>query len=270
MKKLLPPFCSHGIRLICCCCVTLTWLAQLRAATPMESPALVIAPTIFMVGDSTMADKPLAPAQPERGWGQLLPTYLKSAVHVENLAMNGRSSKSFRDEGRWQPVLDRLRPGDFVIIQFGHNDEKRADPKRFTEPFGTFKENLARYIREVRERQGVPILATPIVRRAFTNQTELRDTHGEYVIAVRQIAQAQKVPLLDLERRSRELIQKLGPELSKKLYMWIEPGEFMSVPEGKKDDTHFNAYGASRICDLAVDEMRANVPALTQWLKSTK
>lgn len=242
-------------------------LGQTSTSSPLTSTETV---TVFMIGDSTMANKPLAPAQPERGWGQLLPLYFKDSVHIENLAMNGRSSKSFRDEGRWQPVLDHLRPGDYVIIQFGHNDEKKADPKRFTEPFGSFKENLARYVRETREKQGIPILATPIVRRAFTNQTELRDTHGEYATAVRQVALKEKVPLLDLERRSRELVQALGPDLSKKLYMWIEAGEFASIPEGKQDDTHFNAYGASRICDLAVEEMKVAVPELTKRLQSSR
>lgn len=246
--------------------VVLTPMNARPASVPPDAPAI----SVFMVGDSTMANKPLAPAQPERGWGQLLPLYFKETVRIENLAMNGRSSKSFRDEGRWQPVLDHLRAGDFVIIQFGHNDEKQADPKRFTVPFGSFKDNLTRYVSEVREQQGKPILATPVVRRAFTNQTELRDTHGDYVAAVRQVAQEQKVPLLDLERRSRELVHKLGPELSKKLYMWVEPGEFASIPEGKKDDTHFNANGASRICDLAVEEMKTAAPDLAQWLKSVR
>lgn len=239
---------------------------QTTGSSLLTSTATV---TFFMIGDSTMANKPLVPAQPERGWGQLLPLYFKEEVHIENLAVNGRSSKSFRDEGRWQPVMEHLRPGDVVIIQFGHNDEKKADPKRFTEPFGSFKENLARYVRETREKQGLPILATPVVRRAFTNQTELRDTHGDYVLAVRQVAVEEKVALLDLERRSRELVQKLGPELAKKLYLWIDAGEFASIPEGKKDDTHFNAYGASRICDLAVEELATAAPELARWLKKS-
>jgi lysophospholipase L1-like esterase len=226
--------------------------------------------TIFMVGDSTMANKPLAPAQPERGWGQLFPLYFKDTVHVENLALNGRSSKSFRDEGRWKPVEDNLRPGDYVIIQFGHNDEKKDQPKRYTEPFGSFKQNLEQYIREVREKKGKPILATPVVRRAFSDEGELRDTHGDYVTAVRQVAAEQNVPLLDLERRSAELLKQLGPERSKKLFMWIEPDEFVTIPKGRQDNTHFNAYGASRICDLAVDEIKTAVPDLVQWLRENK
>ena len=218
-----------------------------------------------------MANKPLTPAQPERGWGQIFPLYLKDGVRVVNLAMNGRSSKSFRDEGRWAPVVLDLRPGDFVIIQFGHNDEKKEDPKRYAEPFGAFKQNLERYVREVREKKGKPILATPVTRRSFgANSAELRDTHGDYSVAVRQVAAEQHVPLLELHRRSADLVAKLGPDLSKRLYMWVEPGEFASVPEGKKDDTHFNAYGASRICDLAAEEIKSAAPELANWLRPGK
>ncbi len=216
-----------------------------------------------------MANKPLSPPQPERGWGQLLPLYFKPEVRVVNLAMNGRSSKSFRDENLWQPVQHDLKPGDFVIIQFGHNDEK-DDPKRHTDAFGSFKDNLERYVRETRALHGIPILATPVARRAFENQTDLTDTHGDYGVAVRQVAAEQEVPLLDLQKDTAALISKLGPELSKKLYMWIEPGEFTGLPNGKNDNTHFNAYGASRVCDLAVEEIETAAPDLAQWLRPQK
>lgn len=217
-----------------------------------------------------MANKPLFPAQPERGWGQLLPLYFQESVRIENRAMNGRSTKSFRDEGRWQAVIDRLQPGDFVIVQFGHNDQKKDDPKRFSDAAGAFKQNLERYVREVREKKGRPILASPITRRSFASNGELRDTHGNYSVVVRQVAAEQKVPLLELHQRTAELVTKLGPELSKKLYMWCEPGEFAALPDGKKDDTHFNAFGASRVCDLAVEEMRVAVPELAEWLRPRK
>jgi lysophospholipase L1-like esterase len=222
-----------------------------------------------MIGDSTMANKPLIRAQPERGWGQLLPVYFETRVRIDNLAMNGRSSKSFRDEGRWQPVLEHLQPGDYVIIQFGHNDEK-ADPRRHTDAFGSFKENLERYVRETRENRANPILATPIVRRAFSNGSELTDTHGDYGVAVRQVAAELNVPLLDLQRDTEVLVLKLGPELSKRLYMWIEPGEYASLPEGKKDDTHLNPFGATRVCDLAIAEIKKAIPDLAAWLKQTR
>lgn len=246
-------------------------LSGLPAAESSDQPSPTKrAPVIFMCGDSTMANKPLFPAQPERGWGQLLALYFQQTLRIENLAMNGRSSKSFRDEGRWQPVLDRLQPGDYVIVQFGHNDEKKDDPKRYTDALGSFKENLARYVREVREMKGYPVLATPVTRRSFNSQGELRDTHGDYSVATRQVAAEQKVPLLELHQRSAELLAKLGPERSKKMFMWYEPGEFASLPEGNQDSTHFNAYGASRICDLAVEEIKLNVPELVEWLKPQK
>jgi lysophospholipase L1-like esterase len=224
--------------------------------------------TIFMIGDSTMADKPLIPANPERGWGQMLPMYFQDGVRVENDAVNGRSSKSFIDQGRWEAVANRLRPGDYVIVQFGHNDEKKKDPQRYTEPFGGFKTNLARFIRESREHGATPILATPIARRKFDDHGGLVDTHGDYVKAVREVAREQRAALLDLNARSAGLLAQLGPESSKRLYDWIPAGEFARHPKALTDDTHFNAYGASRICDLAVGEIESNVPKLAIWLKS--
>jgi lysophospholipase L1-like esterase len=223
--------------------------------------------TVFMVGDSTMADKPVIPANPERGWGQLLPMYFQDGVRIENHAVNGRSTKSFIDQGRWATVTNGLRPGDYVIIQFGHNDEKKNDPRRYTEAFGGFKTNLAMFVRETRAHRATPILATPVARRKFDDNGGLVDTHGDYVTAVRQVAQEQQAPRLDLDLRSTELLTRLGPDSSKRLYDWIPAGEFERDPKGLSDDTHFNAYGASRMCDLAVGEIESNVPKLAVWLK---
>ncbi len=223
--------------------------------------------TLFLVGDSTMADKPVIPANPERGWGQLLPLYFKNGVRIENHAVNGRSSRSFIDERRWATVTNALRPGDYVVIQFGHNDEKKNDTNRYTEPFSSFKTNLARFVSESRAHGATPILATPVARRKFDDHGSLMDTHGDYVPATRQVAQEQQVPLLDLNRRSTELLAQLGPESSKRLYDWIPAGEFERDPKGLSDDTHFNAYGASRMCDLAVVDIKTNAPALAAWLK---
>ena len=222
--------------------------------------------TLFLIGDSTMADKPLIPANPERGWGQMLPMFFQREVRIENHAVNGRSTKSFLDEGRWKTVTNRLKPGDYVIIQFGHNDEKKNDTNRYTEAFGSFKMNLTRFVRETREHQAIPILATPVARRKFDDHGKLLDTHSDYVAAVRQVAQEQPAPLLDLNRRSSELLAQLGPESAKRLFDWIPPGEFERDPKGLSDDTHFNAYGASRMCDLVVLEIETNAPALSRWL----
>lgn len=255
-------------RFICCLLLSLGLLAGKVTSFAADNPPAGL--TVFMIGDSTMADKQLIPAQPERGWGQIFPIYLKDSVHVQNLAANGRSTKSFRDEGRWKPVMENLKPGDYVIIEFGHNDEKKDKPKVYADAFGAYKQNLERYVKETREKGGKPILATPLARRAFTNETVLVDTHGDYAVAARQVAAEQKVPLLDLEKRSSELLKQLGPEKSKKLFMWVEAGEFASIPKGREDNTHFNAYGASRVCDLAVEEIKTNVPELAAWLRSEK
>jgi lysophospholipase L1-like esterase len=226
--------------------------------------------TIFLIGDSTMANKPLIPENPERGWGQMLPPYFKAGVRVENHAMNGRSSKSFRDEGRWQAVENSLKPGDWVIIQFGHNDEKDKDSTRYSAPFGSFKTNLMQYVLETRAHGANPILATPTARRKFDDGGKVVDTHGDYVTAVRQVAAEQGVPLIDLNKRSDELLRREGPELSKKIYIWVTAEEYPALPKGRQDDTHFCAFGASRMCDLAVEEIKNAVPELARLLNTSK
>jgi len=215
-----------------------------------------------MIGDSTMANKPVIPPNPERGWGQMLSMYFTHSVKVENYAQNGRSSKTFIAEGRWSKVLNALKPGDFVIIQFGHNDEKTNDVSRGTAPFGEYTTNLVRFIRESRERQATPILATPVARRKFDADGKLIDTHGDYPKAVRMVAAEQRVPLLELCRATERLIERLGPESSKRLFDWIPAGEFEGSAKKLEDDTHFNAYGASRVCDLAVAEIEEKIPEL--------
>lgn len=222
--------------------------------------------TIHMIGDSTMANKPVIPANPERGWGQMLPLYFKDNVRVANHAQNGRSSKSFIAEGRWDQVRAALKPGDFVIIQFGHNDEKTDSVERGTAPFGEYSTNLVRIIRETREHKATPILCTPVARRKFDGKGNLTDTHGDYPKAVRAVAEAQQVPLLDLGKATGKLLQQLGPENSKRMFDWIPAGEFSPTSEKMEDNTHFNAYGASRVCDLTVEEIETQVPELTVYL----
>jgi len=234
-----------------------------QAATP-----IVHGFTIFLIGDSTMANKPLIPANPERGWGQMLGIYFQAGVRVENHALNGRSSKSFRDEGHWAMVQSRIKPGDWVIIQFGHNDEKDQDPTRYTTPGGTFNANLARYVAETRALGANPLLATPVARRKFDAQGRPVNTHGDYVQAVRAVAAAENVPLLDLNQQSTDLLRQMGPESAKRLYIYVNAGEYGALPKGRQDDTHFCAFGASRMCDLAVAEIQAKAPALARYLNT--
>jgi len=248
----------------------LTMLVCLVFARPVaaqEAPKSERSLTLFMAGDSTMATQRLVPATPGRGWGQMLQPYFQDHVRVENLAWSGESSKSFRDKGRWNQLVDHLQPGDFVIIQFGHNDSK-PDKDRHTEPFESFRENLERFVQEVREHKATPILATPIVRNVFNDDGKtLRDTHGDFVVATRNVAEEQKVPLVDLTKKTGELLEKLGPERSKRLFNNVEPGEFPQYPNGNKDATHLNAAGACRVCDLAVEEILAKVPELGKFVR---
>jgi lysophospholipase L1-like esterase len=241
-------------------------------AQPAKASAEAIG--VHLIGDSTMANKPVIPANPERGWGQMLHMYFQDTVQVENYAQNGRSSKSFLAEGRWDKVLTAIKPGDFVIIQFGHNDEKTNDVSRGTAPFGEYTTNLVRFIRESREHKATPILATPTARRKFDESGKLTNSHGVYPEAVRAVAVEQKVPLLELTTATEKLLQQLGPDSSKRLFDWIPAGEFAVDSKKLEDDTHFNAYGASRVCDLAVVEIKAKVPGLAAHLnrssRSTK
>ena len=226
-------------------------------------------PTIHLVGDSTMSDKPKLEL-PERGWGQLFREQVARTARVENHAVNGRSTKSFIDEGRWQKVVDSLKPGDWVIIQFGHNDQKSADTKRFTKPNDEYRENLARFVREVRAGDAYPILATPVVRRKWTADGKLVDTHGEYPDVVRALAAQEKVPLIDLEKLTATLELKYGPTDSRKLHLWFEPGEHHLLPNGLSDDTHYSELGARQVAELAKSELiRLELP-LTQHLVKGK
>lgn len=222
-------------------------------------------PRLFLIGDSTMANKPLD--LPERGWGMALPGLLKPGITVENHAMNGRSTKSFIDEERWAKVHAALQPDDWVIIQFGHNDAKHEDPRRYTDPATTYRDNLRRFIRETRARGATPILATPVCRRKFDAEGTLLDTHGAYPDAVRAVAAEEKVALLELERATAAWLQAAGPEASKQFFMWIAPGSHPQLLEGRQDDTHFVAAGAEHVASLAVAEIRRlNLP-LAGWLR---
>jgi DNA sulfur modification protein DndE len=223
------------------------------------------APAVFMVGDSTMANKPLD--LPERGWGMAFGSLLKEPAAVKNHAMNGRSTKSFIDEGRWDKVIADLQSGDFVIIQFAHNDEKKEDPTRYADAATSFRDNLRRFIRDTRAKGASPLLATPVCRRKFDAAGKLTDTHGAYPEAVRIVAREERVPLLDLERATAKWLQEAGPEVSKKFFMWIEPGAHPKIPDGRKDDTHFVEAGAQAVAALAAGQIREQKLPLASWLK---
>ena len=245
--------------------------------------------TIFIIGDSTAANKDISHDRKERGWGMALQCFFDpDFILVDNHAVNGRSSLSFINEGRWDKVLEKLKPGDYVIIQFGHNDEKpQAD--RHTDPGSTFDYNLAKYVRETREHGGIPVLMNCVVRRNFFVQAPendddenlrtttfqdgvkmvegdtLIDTHGLYRVAPRDVAQRMNVHFIDANQITHDLEQGLGTEASKRLHMWFLPGQEPSVPDGRQDNTHYNVYGAHQVARLLADALCEEIPLLSKY-----
>jgi len=234
------------------------------AGSPASADAATAAPAdtlrVYLIGDSTCATKKLDKENPERGWGHMFQPLFDETVVVENHATNGRSTKSFRDEGRWARVSDKLRPGDYVFIQFGHNDQKFKDSTRYSAP-AQYAANLRRYVCETRAKGAVPILLTPIVRRCFVDGA-LTDTHGDYPAAMRRVAAEEGVTLLDMELLTREWVAALGDERSKDYFMWVEPGTCPLCPEGRKDDTHLNVRGAHVVARMIGECLRRQEPAL--------
>lgn len=220
--------------------------------------------TVWTIGDSTMASKK-AEVAPETGWCQAFSNFVTANVEVRNRAMNGRSSKSFITEKRWQWVLDSLKAGDYVFIQFGHNDQKIQDSTRYTEPFTTYRKNLERFVRETREKGATPILFTSIVRRKFENGL-LVDTHGNYPVVTRLVAAEMNVPLIDLQMLTAGAVTAVGEEESKKIYLWIPPTE--KFPKERKDDTHLSVEGANLVAKLATQQLMLLDNSLAGCIKS--
>lgn len=239
----------------------------LHAAGPAQAAAAA-APTIFIAGDSTAANKP-KPAHPERGWGQLLPEFVAPPARVDNQAQNGRSTKSFIAEKRWDKLVSDLRLGDWVIIQFGHNDEKLDKPAVGAAARGAYRDNLLRFIRDVRAHGANPILATSVARRKWNEAgTRLVDTHGDYPVVVRELAAEQKVPLLELNLLTTRMEEAAGPDGSKKFHLWFAPGEHPEIPKGIQDDTHYSELGARRVAALAASEIHRLKLPLAAWIKA--
>jgi len=222
--------------------------------------------TVYLAGDSTMAEK-VPEKRPETGWGERLPQLFNSdKVKVANHAKNGRSTRTFLAENLWQRILDNLKEGDYVFIEFGHNDQAKARTERYTLP-ADFQANLVRFVTDVRERKAHPVLMTPVVRRRFKETGEFYDSHGEYPDLVRRVATEHKVPLIDMHQKSERVLRRLGPEESLKLFLHLKPGENPNYPNGIEDNTHFNAHGAEVMAGLAVEGIRELKLDLARYLK---
>lgn len=240
-------------------------------------------PTIYIIGDSTAAEKDISKGQTERGWGMVLQGFFDEGVRIENHAVNGRSSRSFYTEGRWKEVIDKVKPGDYVIIQFGHNDEK-PKPDRHTDVGTTFDAHLAQYVVETKAKGATPILMSPVVRRNFylvpekqdddeklrettykgehVNSDTLVDTHGAYARVAGRVARQYGAVFVDANKITHDIEQHAGVEGSRRLHMWLEPGKYDWAKKGRQDNTHYNVYGAHVVAGALADALADAVPAL--------
>ena len=200
--------------------------------------------TIYWAGDSTVQYNDIT-TYPQTGIGQVFHLFLKPEVKVLNFAKNGRSTKSFIDEGRLAAIEEQSTEGDFLFIQFGHIDEKKADPVRYTDPFGQYMVNLERFVNAARGKKAYPVLITPLERRCFAEGNQLGvGEHSDYVAAMKQAAENLDVPLIDLYSMIREKLLKAGAEKTKDWYMHLPKDVYPSHPEGLTDNTHLKYEGA--------------------------
>lgn len=222
---------------------------------------------LFIAGDSTASIKDVK-AFPENGWGMPFVYFWDSTVTVVNKAKNGRSTSSFQTEGLWKSIMDEASEGDYVFIQFGHNDEVPTK-KTATTP-EQFKNNLKKFVTEIRGRKGIPVLLTSMARRKFDSTGKIVGTHDEYMKITRTVAKEENVVLFDMDALTQQLYQQFGPENSALLFLQLKPGEHPNHPNGKDDNTHFNEFGARLVAQLVLKEIRSQLPALAKRIVNTK
>lgn len=221
---------------------------------------------IFLAGDSTCADK-LPEKRPETGWGEMFGKHFKDGkVKIENRAMNGRSTKTFISEGRWQKIIDEMHKDDWVFVQFGHNDSSKEKGERYAPP-ELYRANLIKFVDEVRAKKGNIVLLTPVMRRRFDKEGKFVDSHGEYPDIVRSVASDKKVPLIDMHHKTETMIVKYGVEGSRSLFLQLKPDEHQNYPKGIDDNTHFNSKGADEVAALVVEGVKEEKLKLRKLLK---
>lgn len=223
--------------------------------------------TIYIAGDSTAAIK-VESARPETGWGEYLGLYFNSKVTINNCAVNARSTKSFIDENRLAAIEAQLQVGDYLFIQFGHNDGKIDKPDRYTSSHGDYQANLKRFITAAQAKGATPILLTSVTRLWFIDDGIDPLSIGDYPAAVREVAKEEGVLLLDIHKRSCDFFNQQGVEKSKDYYLHLQPGEHHNYPNGIEDNTHFSPLGANAIAILVVEALKQSRSELKRYLNN--
>lgn len=220
---------------------------------------------IFMAGDSTMQLYD-STKTPQRGWGQLLPEFFREDVEIHDLARGGRSTKSFIAEGLWLKLVTQLEKGDWVIIEFGHNDHDKRKPERYTPP-EDYKRNLIKMVNDVKAKGAFPIVLTPIAMRSFDKNGHYYDGHGAYPGKVKEAAEQTHTPIIDLDSIFGAVVAGMGMDSSKALFMNFGPGLYKAYPQGRKDNTHLRAAGAKKVAALFVANLkRLHLKPINQYL----
>ena len=238
-------------------------LSLAAASAPMFAAGSA-APCIFLAGDSTVAS--YRPEEfPQTGWGQTLPLIFTNGVEVKNYGAGGTTTKSFVEVGHWKKICDQLKPGDYVFVQFGHNDQY-AQGDRFVS-LESYTNNLTKLVADVRAAKAVPVLVVPPNSGDFDGANVI-DLHKKYAVAVRQVAAATNTYCIDLHARSMALYKKLGKEETlKTLFMWFPAGAYPNYPEGKKDTWHFSDGGARQLDEMIAEEIRSKHIPLEGYLQ---
>lgn len=224
--------------------------------------------TIYIIGDSTACNYG-EDRYPRTGWGQVLQKFFdETKVKISNRAISGRSSKSFYEEKAWDSVLKEIKEGDYVFIQFGHNDEKKEDITRFTEPFTTFKDYLKIYINQTRTKGAIPVLLTPIHRNKWSGG-QIVDTHKDYLIAIRELAKEENVSLIDIADKTKKLFESLGEKNMNQVFLILPKGKYKNYPEGVNDNTHLQEKGAIKVANLVIEGIKEINLEIASTIKKT-
>lgn len=244
--------------------LTLEFLGEASAVRRVSVEALApdeAVTRIFLAGDSTVTDQA---REPYAGWGQMLPVFFGPEAVVANHAESGLALASFRGGRRLDKILAHLRPGDFVLIQFGHNDQKAKGEDAGA--FAGYTALLREFVDRIRDREGKPVLVTSVARRRFDDTGRVVESLGDFPEAVRRVAKEKDVPLVDLNAMSKRLYQALGAEGSKAVFLHVPAGTYPGQAEPIRDDTHFSNYGGYEIARCVVEGIRTGVPDLAALL----